>query len=89
MGPSCVLLGWWFSPWNLWGVWLVDIIVLSMELQTPSAPSVLSLTPPLGPHEQLNGWLQASTSVFVRLWQRLSGDSYIRLLSACTSWHQQ
>jgi hypothetical protein len=27
---------------SLWGVWLVDIIVLAMGLQTPSAPSVLS-----------------------------------------------
>jgi hypothetical protein len=27
--------------------------------------------------------------VFVRLWQSLSGDSSIRLLSARASWHQQ
>jgi hypothetical protein len=46
--PPCVLFGWWFSPWELWEVWLVDIVVLPMELQTLSAPSVLSLTPPLG-----------------------------------------
>ena len=48
--PSCALLGWWFSPWELrvGSVWLVDIIVLPMELQSPSAPSALSLTPPLG-----------------------------------------
>jgi hypothetical protein len=26
-------------------------------------------------------------SAFVRLWLGLSGDSHIRLLSACTSWH--
>ena len=46
--PPCVLLGWWFSPWELLGgFWFVDI-VLPMGLQTPSAPSVLSLTPPLG-----------------------------------------
>ena len=34
------------------GVWLVDdIILLPMGLQTPSAPSVLPLTPPVGtPH---------------------------------------
>ena len=32
--PLCVLLGWWFRPWELW---LVDI-VLPMGLQTPSAP---------------------------------------------------
>jgi len=43
----CALLGWWFSPWELWRVWLVDI-VLPMGLQTPSATLALSLTPPLG-----------------------------------------
>jgi hypothetical protein len=33
----CVLLGWWFIPWELWGRgWLVDIAVLPMGLQTPS-----------------------------------------------------
>ena len=46
------LLGWWLSPWELWRFWLVDIVVvLPMGLQTPSAHSVLSLTPLLGtPH---------------------------------------
>jgi hypothetical protein len=29
-------------------VWLVDIVDLPMELQTPSTPSVLPLTPPSG-----------------------------------------
>jgi hypothetical protein len=29
-------------------VWLIDIVVLPMGLQTPSAPSVLALSPPLG-----------------------------------------
>jgi len=35
--PPCVLFGWWFSPWELCGegVWLVDIVVLPMGLQTP------------------------------------------------------
>jgi hypothetical protein len=46
--PPCVLLGWWFSPWKLWELWLVDIVVMPMGLKTPSAPSVLSLIPPLG-----------------------------------------
>ena len=36
-----------------------------------------------GPHAKSNGLLQASAYVFVRLWQSLSLDSYIRLLSAC------
>ena len=43
----CILLGLWFSPCEQWGVCLVDIVVLPERLQTPSAPSVLSLTPPL------------------------------------------
>jgi hypothetical protein len=78
----CVLFGWWFSPWELWWIWFVGIAVLSMGLQTSSAFSVLPLTPHWCPHAQSNGWLQASTSVFVRLLKSLSGDSYIRLLSA-------
>jgi hypothetical protein len=44
----CVLFGWWFSPWELWGYWLVHIVVSPMGLQTPSAPWLLSLAPPLG-----------------------------------------
>jgi hypothetical protein len=56
-------------------LWLVDIVVVHMELQTPSAPSLLPLTSPLG----------SLCSV-----QRLAAeDWYIRLLSARTSWHQQ
>jgi hypothetical protein len=54
-----------------------------------SAPSVPSPTPPSGPHAQSNSWLQASASVFVRLWQSLSGNSYIRLPLASTSQHSQ
>jgi hypothetical protein len=43
--PPRLLFGWWFKPWELW---LVDVVVLPLGFQTPSAPSVLSLTPPLG-----------------------------------------
>jgi hypothetical protein len=35
-------------PWTSWGNWLVHIVVPPMELQTPLAPWVLSLDPPLG-----------------------------------------
>ena len=45
--PS-VFFGWWFSPRELWGYWLVHIVVPPMGLQTPSAPWVLSLVPSLG-----------------------------------------
>jgi hypothetical protein len=68
------------------GVWLVDIVVLPMGLQTPSTSSVLSLTPPLEcPCAQSNDSLQAFISVSVRLWQSVSGDIHIRFLSASTS----
>jgi hypothetical protein len=36
------------------GVWLVSIVVLPMGWRSPSAPSALSLTSPLGPHAQSN-----------------------------------
>jgi len=41
VSPS--IFGWWFSPWELW---LGGILL--MGLQAPSAPSILSLTPPIG-----------------------------------------
>jgi hypothetical protein len=46
--PPSVFFGWWFSPWELWGYWLIHIVVPPMGLQTPSAPWVLSLVPSLG-----------------------------------------
>jgi hypothetical protein len=33
--PPCVLFGCWFSPWELWGYWLVHIVVPPMGLQNP------------------------------------------------------
>jgi hypothetical protein len=44
----CVPFGYWFNPWELWVYWLVHIVVPPMGQQTPSIPSVLSLTLPLG-----------------------------------------
>jgi hypothetical protein len=55
----CVLHCWWLSPWELWGIWLVDIVVLPMRLQTPSSPSVLSLNPLLGTLHSIQ-WLAVS-----------------------------
>jgi hypothetical protein len=46
--PLCVFFGWWSSPWKLWGSGLFDTVTPSMGLQTPSAPSVPSPTPPSG-----------------------------------------
>jgi hypothetical protein len=82
----CSLLGG-LVPGSSGGIWLADIVILLMKLQTPSAPSVFSLTLPLGsPCSQSNSWLWATASLFVRFWQNLSGDSYIRFLSANISW---
>ena len=86
--PLCVFFGWWFSPWDLWGYWLAHIVVLPMGLQIPLAPWVLSLVPSLGTLYSVQ-WLWASTSVFVRHWQSLLGNSYIGLLATKSCWHPQ
>ena len=36
--PPCVFFDWWFIPRELWGYWLVHIVVPPIGLQTPSAP---------------------------------------------------
>ena len=77
----CVLLTCWLSPSKLLGVWLVDIVVLPVGLQTHSVHSVLSLIPPLGTPCSLQ-WLAESICLYiVRLWESLSADRYIRFLS--------
>ena len=69
------------GTWDFWEIWLVDIVVLPMELKTlqllQSSPQLLCW----GPHAQSDGWLRASASVFARFWQSLSGDSYTKFLS--------
>ena len=57
--------------------------------KTPQLLQSLLQLLPQGLCSQSNGWLQSSASLFVRLWQSLSGDSHTRLLSANTSWHPQ
>jgi hypothetical protein len=55
--PPFTLFGWWFSPWELSGYWLVHIVVPPMRLQFHSAPWVLSLSPLLGILCSVNEWL--------------------------------
>ena len=43
--PVCVFFGWWFCTRELWGYWLVHIVVTPIELQTPSAPGYFLLAP--------------------------------------------
>jgi hypothetical protein len=87
--PPCVLFGWWFTPWELWVVWLVDIVI-PMGFQTLPAPPVFPLTPPLGFHWSVQ-WLAASICIYIgqALAEPLRRQIYIRLLSASTTWHQQ
>ena len=63
----CVLFSWRFSPRELWGYWLVHIVFPPMELQTPSAPWVLSLAPSLG--------IAVKTFAFLRMEVRNNGGS--------------
>jgi hypothetical protein len=83
----CVFIGWcvflgssrrydllklWLPPW---GYKLPQLLTSLLQLLSQR------------PHTQSNGWLLASPSVFVRLWQSLSGDSHIWLPLASTSRH--
>jgi hypothetical protein len=81
-----VLFGWWFSPWELWGYWLVHIAVPPMGLQTPSAPSVLSLTSLLATLRSVQ-WLAASICFCICLaWAELLRR---QLYQATVSMHLQ
>ena len=44
--PPVVLFGWWSSPWELRGVWVVDTVAPRSPWVCPSATSVPSPTPP-------------------------------------------
>ena len=61
--------GWWFIPWELGGIWLIEIVVLPVGLQSPSAPSVFPLTLPLGSPSSVQ-WLPVSiwTWYFYVIW---------------------
>ena len=54
----------WFSPWELWGIWLVDTVVLPIGLHSPSAPSDLPLTLPLGSPGSFQ-WLAVSICIWL------------------------
>ena len=43
-----VFFDWWFSPWELWGYWLVHIVVLLWGCKPLQLLGIFSLTPPLG-----------------------------------------
>ena len=57
-------------------VLLFDIVVPPTQLQSPSASSVLPLTPSCSPPAQSNGWLQGSASLWSSLWMALPSASF-------------
>jgi hypothetical protein len=68
--PPCVIFGGWFSPWELCGVWLVDIFFPYGVPNSFSSFSPFSNSSIGGPGAQTNGWMQASAS---RLYSSGSG----------------
>jgi hypothetical protein len=82
--PPYVVYCWSLRPWELRGDWLVDIFVLPMGLQTPSAPSVLSLTPPLGSLCSVQ-WL--AVSIQLCIWQTLAEPPRRKLYQTAVSKH--
>jgi hypothetical protein len=86
----CVLLCWWLSPWEFGGRgrgWVCWYCCSSYGFANPF--NYFSPFSNFSIKDTALSWLLTSTSVFVRLWQGLSGDKHIRLLSAYTSWHPQ
>ena len=41
-GSLHVYSGWWFSPWEIWGAWMADILVLPMGCNPSSSFSPFS-----------------------------------------------
>ena len=87
--PPCVFFEWWFSPRELWGYWLVHIVVPPGGCKPFSSLGTFSRSFIKGSCAPSNGWPWAYTSALVRHCQSLSGDSYISLLSASSCWHLQ
>ena len=84
LGSSMCTLWLVVSPRELWGVWLIDIVVLPIGLQTPSAPSVLPLTSLIGSPWSVQ-WLAASTHICIgqSLAEPLRQQLYQALVSKC------
>ena len=80
----CMCILWRFSSWEICRICLVDIVVLTMGLQTPSVHSVLSLTPPLETRCSIQ-WLSAS--ILLCIFQALKEFLMRQLYQAPVSKH--
>jgi hypothetical protein len=89
---SCILFGWWFSPWELWVCVCVCVCLVgwyccsSYGVANPF--SSFSPCPNFSLGSPNSVWcLAACIHICIgQLWQSLSGDSFTRLLSASASW---
>jgi hypothetical protein len=63
---SGVFFDWWFSTRELWGYWLVHIVLPPIGLQTPSVPWVFSLAP------SCSNMLIAALFIIARSWKEHS-----------------
>ena len=70
------------SPWVLWTVWLVHIVVIPIRLQTHSAPSVLPVSCLLG-----TPWSVWYLSVSISLFSCQEMAELLRRASTC--WYPQ
>jgi hypothetical protein len=86
------------APCTLWlvvrslraeGVWQVDIVVLPMRMQTPSAPTVLALSSPVGSSYSVQCLAVFICIGFGPALAKPIGERYTGLLSVSTPWHQQ
>jgi hypothetical protein len=82
--PPCVFFGWCFGPCKYLEYWLVHTIVPPMELQVPSASSVLSLAPLLGALCSVQ-WL--AESIYLCICQALEEPLLRQLCQAPLSKH--
>ena len=82
--PPCVFFGWCFSPWELWGFWLVDIVVLFYEVENPFSSISPSLAPSLGSPCSVQ-WL--AESIHLCICQALAEPLRRQLYQAAVSRH--
>jgi hypothetical protein len=82
--PPCVLFGWYFSPWEFWGFWLVHTVVLPLSYKPLQLLQSFLLTPPLRTLCSVQ-WLAASISLCTC--QALAGPLRRQLYQAPVSKH--
>ena len=87
--PPCVSYVWWLVPGSSGGTGKFISFLLIWGCKPLQLLGYFLQLFHWRPCAQSNGWLKATTSVFVRNWHSLSIDSYMRILSVSACWHPQ